>query len=200
MFKYLSLVIFFNLLFLKADPFSTTFGFEMGQGKETFRNISKDKEPDAGKNDFKLGLVPSPSELFKDYYGSIAKKGGLYSLEAVTAPIKTRKTGDEMRKKFESVRAELTELFGPGVMFDGLVKGSKAKVPKSGGKDLEWTQTILSEDREYSFTWTALNGSKLPKNVDEITLYVAMDNATEGTVNLLITFQNEEACELEGLM
>jgi hypothetical protein len=189
---FISAVLFSTFVF--SDALQDCFGLRMGMLRSQFPGLKREADT-ISKDDFKLQSVPQPSELFKNYYAAIAPKGGLYTVEGESEPIKTKKTGEEIRAKFNLLKATLCESFGTtGVLVDELAKGEPKNPP------VFWTEELMGEKREYSFTWSLVNGAKLPRDVDEVTLYITMDTKFVGTLNILYSFKNAEAAELEGIM
>jgi hypothetical protein len=176
--KMLAVGVFVFLLthFAVAGPF----GLEMGMSIEALKSGAGMASAEPGT--MQVINPPKPNPRFKYYYAWATEKVGLYSIGAVQPEIETSAYGDELRSAFSSLVSTLEKIYGKARIVDGLKAGSIWNEPR------DWMTGLLKKERVLAAYWTRQYQSKLPADLDGVSVEAKAISGDTG--GILLRYQS----------
>jgi hypothetical protein len=162
--KYMGLFVFFSL-FITAGAFGGPFGIDFGMSLEQVRQISR-TTPINTENDHYTITPPNTHELFATYVVQIHPTYGVYFIRAISRNISTNRHGTELLTLFNNLVFNIERTYGKYLKRDTLN-------PESIFTESQYFMHTLSRgDRELAVFWHRDEGSNMPDDLLEISLYV----------------------------
>ncbi|NKB49268.1 MAG: hypothetical protein GKS02_07875 [Alphaproteobacteria bacterium] len=182
MFRY---IIAGLMVFGMADAASAgPFGIEQGMKKEQLNNLKETKQT------FQFSISPPrPHSRFNKYVVRIHPQTGVCVLIAGGVTIPTSVYGNELKKEFESIREQLSSIYGRAETIDYLESGSIWDEPQ------DWTTGLLKKERGLQAAWDGESNANLKDGIVEILLTAVASRTETGWLQLQYRFANNKQCE-----
>lgn len=182
MFRYVivGLMVFAMAGVASAGPF----GIEQGMQKEQLKNTKETERP------FKFSISPpKPHSRFETYVVKIHPQTGVCMLLASGVTISTSVYGTELRNEFDSIREQLSSIYGRSDVVDYLKSGSMWDSPEY------WMIGLLKKERFLQASWDKKNNAALKDGIVEILLSTFVGSTDKGWLKLQYRFANNEQCQ-----
>ena len=166
------------------------FGLTMGETVTQIRARGVSLKPQSGST-FSTSSLPSGNKLFDDYRLLIAPKSGLCKIVAWISEIVDTPYGDSTKNKYSALYSALTAKYGNSKSFDFL----RADSIWTGSR--EWMMSLYKEERILSAFWDAEEGSRLPKNIQSISLVAHGSSSSTAMISVSYEFNNLDSCRAE---
>lgn len=176
-------ILFSSSLLHAVEPF----GLKVGVSLKDVEKKSGVSES-IGYDNYSFKNVPDRNDEFKSYLMLITPKNGLCRITGWGKPIITNDNGDELKKRYSSLKTILIEKYGePEVDKDLLTTDSHLNKPN------EWTKSLYKMERNVESTWK-LNESN---GVQNIILIANANEINSGKLTLVYELSNSEECFTE---
>jgi hypothetical protein len=178
------------LVFAFAMPlqvFAGPFGLEMGM--KLAQLPGDPKSLDGGF--YKLTKVPKPHSSFESYVVRIAPSTGVCWIKGIGVDITTNSYGMELKSAFEKLRGKLDSAYGKSNLSDLLLPNSIWNEPN------DWMMGLIKKERLLAAQWGSKYGSKLPSDIESITLVAFPSGRSKGYLSLEYSGVKEDACDAE---
>ena len=180
-------VIFGLALLAPLPSHSQQFGLNMGDSVSQVRARGVILKP-VSKYAFSATQLPAGNSLFDDYRLIIAPKSGLCKIIAWISEINDSPYGDSTRARYDSLYRALSAKYGNSKSFDFLRAGS------IWNNSREWMMSLYQNERTLAAFWDAEEGSKLPVNLQGITIKVAASSSSTSMISVSYEFNNAKSC------
>lgn len=124
---------------------------------------------------------------YEYYKAKFSPKYGLCYIMGVTKPMTSTPDGAEIRRRFNKMKAELSQKHLKSKDFNSLYFNSTLKASK------DWMRALEQGQRGLDAVWYG-NKSRLPKGVMEIMLAAGASSSTEGRLYLSYRMDNYIEC------
>ncbi|HET9182304.1 MAG TPA: hypothetical protein VFP59_09245 [Candidatus Angelobacter sp.] len=164
------------------------FGFEPGMKKEAVIAELGPKSVDKNDGDVVIfNTAPKPHPDFDEYIVVFSPSSGLVKLNAVSRAIDTNESGDQVKAKFQEIKAALAGRYGKPADFDQLSPGSMWNLDKY------WMMSLLKKDRKLKSFWIDKPFSHLPNGIKAIMLDAQAFRTDEAYLDLTYEFSGFSA-------
>jgi hypothetical protein len=176
------------LLKISAASYAGPFGTDAGMTLDRLRELGTVTETKA-RNIYKIEDLKDGHPEFESYLVHVSSAVGLCSVQAVGFTVENDSTGEELKRKFQSLAIALTEKYGDATKkeHDFLEQGSNSDMP------VHWMFALTRKERRLETIWTA----PLPADLQSITLRAHGESSSRGFLTLKYDFLNVEKCQRE---
>lgn len=173
--------------FMVSDVTAGPFGLHKGMSLKEIGG----KPEKLGNGIYKVINVPKPHSAFEGYIVKVAPKGGLCWIKAIGKDIATSSYGVELKIAFHGMEEKLEARYGKHKSMDFLMPGSIWKDPN------DWMMGLIKKERVLAAFWEAAEGSSLPTDLKEISLFAKPFGSGKGYIAIEYSFTNIDSCEAE---
>jgi hypothetical protein len=162
------------------------FGFEAGMRKEDL--IAKLGQSSVKRVDGDTVIftsAPRPHPAFKDYLALFSPDQGLVKVMALSGPIATNQSGDQLRERFDDIAGSLRNKYGSySSDVDFVKEGSMWTKPQY------WMMSLLKKDRQVFSVWPSYEAKerKISGHLVSVMLEAEALSLDSGVIQLTYEF------------
>lgn len=166
---------------------SQQFGLNMGESTSQVKARGVILKP-RSRYVFSASSLPSGISLFDDYRLIITPKSGLCKIIAWISRITDSPNGVSTRAKYDSLYRALSAKYGNSKSFDYLMPSSTLN------DSSEWMKSLLQKERTLAAFWDEDEGSRLPSNLQAISIRAYASSSSTSMIAVSYEFTNVKSC------
>jgi len=183
-------IMFILFININMSIFAGPFGLEMGITLEKIKEITGVEPKNENNNLFSI-TPPKPHSSFETYVIRVNKKNEVYYIKAIGKDIETSVYGTELKSAFTSIATSLEKTYGKYKIYDFIKYESIWDEPK------DFMMGMLKKERFLMASWNKDEGSRVPDDIQDISLAAYPLNTTKGYLSIDYSFINMEEAENE---
>jgi hypothetical protein len=177
----------FTALAQDTSPLPAPFGIRMNAAKGDLGPLRKEWAPFL----FEITTVPKPHADFELYMAEVTPRSGVCFVKALSKDVPTSIYGEELRAKFDQIKAQIESVHGKATVLDHLRAGSIWNEPR------DWMMGMLKKERVLFARWSPDDGLIMKYGIKEIILIASALSTEKGFIGVEYYFTNYDRCEAE---
>ena len=170
-----------------SAPEASPFGLKQGMSVEELGG----QAADVGGGMYKLTSVPVPHPDLEFYVAQVSPRTGLCYIKGVGKQVRTSAYGTELRLQFESMRDEMSAVYGRSRTVDMLLSDSIWEGPR------DWMAGLAERERLLFAHWNEETRATLRPHLTSVFVGASAKNSASGFLVVEYYFDNEPDCQQE---